>query len=141
MRRERISLCARSTTSRTTSFMSTGWSAVAFLPQQGAQMIDDRAGPLVALDDVIERGSKLRDIQRITIQEVSSRLRVERTAVSGWLNSCASAPVSSPSMAIRLRCVSSRLCESVSSSARLRSVISLTMLRILSPSQRTMHAS
>ena len=34
-------------------------------PQQRAQSIDDRAGPLVVLDDVVERRAQLAEIQRL----------------------------------------------------------------------------
>ena len=82
-----------------------------------------------------------RDVQRIAIQQVSSRLRVaaDRRQRLAQLVRERAGELSEHGDPAQMR--QFRLCASVSSSARLRSVMSLTMLRILSPSQRTMHAS
>ena len=46
------------------------------LAQQGAESIDDRAGSLVVLDDVVECAAQLVDIQRRSIEKVARRLCV-----------------------------------------------------------------
>ena len=63
-------------TSRTTSLMLTGWCARRVFPQQRAQVVDDRAGPLVVLDDVVDGGPQLFEIQGVPGQKVPRGLRV-----------------------------------------------------------------
>ena len=67
---------ARSSTSRATSFTSTGCSAASPFSQQGAQAIDHRAGPLVVPDDVVERRPQLLDVDWTAFQKVPRRLRI-----------------------------------------------------------------
>ena len=129
--------------SRTTSLTSTGWRGRFSFRQQRAQAIDHRAGAFVVPDDVVERRPQL---ARRPAAARSRRRRAAcallRMAVSGWLNSCASAPgqlrpASRPGSSAPAPVSARRL---PAPPAR-RSVMSLTMLRILSPSQRTTHAS